>query len=129
MTKHVDLNCDMGEGFGAWRMGQDEALLDLVTSANIACGYHAGDPATMARTVKAAVARIDGVTDLKEHPLSEAPGVAGFILKTPRKGDGISAVAARMVQNGWSIRELRRRERTLEDIFIEVIGRDTAIGA
>jgi UPF0271 protein len=45
----VDLNADLGEGFGAWRMGDDEALLDLVTSANVACGFHAGDPVTMRR--------------------------------------------------------------------------------
>jgi UPF0271 protein len=53
----IDLNCDMGEGFGAYKMGDDVALLEHVTSANIACGFHAGDPATMARTVNAAVER------------------------------------------------------------------------
>ena len=55
----VDINCDMGESFGAWRMGDDAAVLAHVTSANIACGYHAGDPATMQRTV--ALARDAGV--------------------------------------------------------------------
>ncbi len=55
----IDLNCDMGESFGAWRLGDDAALLAHVTSANIACGYHAGDPATMQRTV--ALAREAGV--------------------------------------------------------------------
>ncbi len=40
----IDLNCDMGEGFGPWTMGDDEAMLDIVTSANVACGLHAGDP-------------------------------------------------------------------------------------
>jgi UPF0271 protein len=45
----MDLNADLGEGFGAWRMGDDEALLELVTSANVACGFHAGDPLTMRR--------------------------------------------------------------------------------
>ena len=73
MAKQIDLNCDMGEGFGAWRMGQDEALLELVTSANIACGYHAGDPVTMARTVKAAVAR---AVALGAHP--SLPDLQGF---------------------------------------------------
>lgn len=48
----VDLNCDMGESFGAYKMGQDEEILTYVTSANIACGYHAGDPSTMRETVK-----------------------------------------------------------------------------
>lgn len=51
----VDLNCDMGEGFGAYRLGNDEALMPLISSANIACGFHAGDPGTMARTVALAV--------------------------------------------------------------------------
>ncbi|MBL0372675.1 LamB/YcsF family protein [Rhizobium sp. KVB221] len=46
----VDLNSDMGEGFGAWRMGDDSAMLDIVSSANVACGMHAGDPEVMANT-------------------------------------------------------------------------------
>jgi UPF0271 protein len=50
----IDLNCDLGEGFGAWSMGDDEALLEIVTSANIACGFHAGDPATMRRVCRRA---------------------------------------------------------------------------
>lgn len=51
MSDRIDLNADLGESFGAWTMGNDEALLDLVTSANIACGFHAGDPMVMSRTV------------------------------------------------------------------------------
>lgn len=50
----VDLNSDLGEGFGAYRCGDDEAMLDIVTSANVACGLHAGDPEIMARTFAAA---------------------------------------------------------------------------
>ncbi|MCB8823017.1 LamB/YcsF family protein [Microvirga rosea] len=50
----VDLNCDMGEGFGPWPMGDDDAMLDIVSSANIACGFHAGDPGTMFRTAETA---------------------------------------------------------------------------
>ena len=53
----VDLNSDLGESFGAWTMGNDEAMLDIVTSANIACGFHAGDPIVMHRTMAAAQAR------------------------------------------------------------------------
>ena len=48
----VDLNCDMGESFGAYKMGRDEEILDYVTSANIACGFHAGDPSTMRKTIR-----------------------------------------------------------------------------
>ena len=54
--KRIDLNCDLGESFGAWRMGDDAALLALVSSANIACGFHAGDPSIMRDTVAQALA-------------------------------------------------------------------------
>ena len=70
---HIDLNSDMGEGYGAWRMGDDLALLEHVSSANIACGFHAGDPDTMARTVHAAAAR--GVA-IGAHP--SLPDLQGF---------------------------------------------------
>ena len=53
----IDLNADLGESFGAWRLGDDEALLSIVTSANIACGFHAGDPLTIRRACAGAVAR------------------------------------------------------------------------
>jgi UPF0271 protein len=69
----IDLNCDMGESFGAWRMGDDAAILEHVTSANIACGFHAGDPGTMRATVKAALAR--GVA-IGAHP--SFPDLQGF---------------------------------------------------
>lgn len=50
----IDLNCDLGESFGAWTMGDDAAMLDVVSSANVACGFHGGDPATMLATCRAA---------------------------------------------------------------------------
>jgi 5-oxoprolinase (ATP-hydrolysing) subunit A len=53
----VDLNSDLGEGYGRWALGDDAALLKVVTSANVACGFHAGDPATIDRTVRAAAER------------------------------------------------------------------------
>ncbi|SSW67030.1 hypothetical protein AVE30378_02402 [Achromobacter veterisilvae] len=52
----IDINCDMGESFGPWVMGQDLELFSHVTSANIACGFHAGDPDVMLKTVRAAIA-------------------------------------------------------------------------
>lgn len=61
MANAVDLNSDMGEGFGPWSMGDDKALLDIVTSANVACGFHAGDPTTMADTMAMAVERGVGI--------------------------------------------------------------------
>ena len=51
----IDINCDMGESFGAYTLGMDEAIIASITSANIACGFHAGDPQVMSRTVKLAV--------------------------------------------------------------------------
>ncbi|MEX7469603.1 LamB/YcsF family protein [Mycobacterium adipatum] len=53
----VDLNADLGEGFGVWTLGEDDAMLDLVTSANVACGFHAGDPAGLLRVCRAAAER------------------------------------------------------------------------
>ncbi|HVY04341.1 MAG TPA: 5-oxoprolinase subunit PxpA [Burkholderiales bacterium] len=73
MKPTLDLNCDMGEGLGAWNMGDDEALLEHVTSANIACGFHAGDPGTIHRTVKLALAK--GVA-VGAHP--SLPDLQGF---------------------------------------------------
>ena len=49
--KRIDLNCDMGESYGAWKLGADAQIMPLITSANIAAGFHAGDPATIRRTV------------------------------------------------------------------------------
>ncbi|WP_342149851.1 5-oxoprolinase subunit PxpA [Methylorubrum sp. SB2] len=65
MSARIDLNADLGEGFGPWRMGDDAALLDIVTSANVACGFHAGDPDIMVET--AAVAKARGVA-IGAHP-------------------------------------------------------------
>lgn len=69
----IDLNCDAGEAFGPWPMGDDAALLPLMTSVNIACGVHAGDPLVMRRTVELAVAH--GVA-IGAHP--GYPDLQGF---------------------------------------------------
>ncbi len=71
--KTIDLNCDMGESYGAWKMGADAAIMPLISSANIACGFHAGDPATIRATVGLAVAH--GVA-IGAHP--SLPDLAGF---------------------------------------------------
>lgn len=80
----IDLNSDLGESFGAWPMGQDEALMASITSANIACGFHAGDPSVMRRTV--ALAAQHGVA-VGAHP--GFPDLVGFgrreIQATPRE--------------------------------------------
>lgn len=56
----IDMNSDMGESFGRWTLGDDEALLDVVSSANVACGFHAGDPSVMLRTLSYAASRGGG---------------------------------------------------------------------
>ena len=53
----IDLNADLAEGFGIWELGDDDAMLDIVTSANLACGFHAGNPVSLARTCRSATAR------------------------------------------------------------------------
>ncbi|MBF6611879.1 MAG: LamB/YcsF family protein [Chloroflexi bacterium] len=71
--KQIDLNCDMGESYGVWRMGRDAEIMPFVTSANVACGAHAGDPNVMAATVR--MAREHGVA-VGAHP--GYPDLAGF---------------------------------------------------
>jgi 5-oxoprolinase (ATP-hydrolysing) subunit A len=65
MTLQIDLNADLGESFGPWTHGEDAMMLDIVTSANIACGFHAGDPDVMDQTMRLALARGVG---LGAHP-------------------------------------------------------------
>lgn len=65
VTRTVDLNADLGEGFGAWKMGDDAAMLQVVSSANVACGFHAGDPDIMTATFR--LARENGVA-VGAHP-------------------------------------------------------------
>ncbi len=60
-TISIDLNSDMGESFGRWSLGNDAELMEVITSANIACGWHGGDPATMRATVEMAVAKGVGI--------------------------------------------------------------------
>ena len=71
--KRIDLNCDMGESYGHWRMGADAEIMPFISSANIACGFHAGDPATIRTTVRLAVER--GVA-VGAHP--SLPDLQGF---------------------------------------------------
>ena len=73
MATRFDFNCDMGESFGPWKMGLDEQVIRFITSANVACGFHAGDPAVMRRTVQLAEAHGVGVG---AHP--GFPDLQGF---------------------------------------------------
>ena len=73
MKRKIDLNSDMGEGFGVWEMGNDFALLDYIDSTNIACGWHAGDPERMKNLVAAA---INKNVSIGSHP--SLPDLVGF---------------------------------------------------
>ena len=95
----IDLNCDMGESFGPWRMGDDERVMRHITSANIACGAHAGDPTVMRRTVRLAAAA--GVA------IGAHPGFADL--------------------QGFGRREMQVDPAEIEDALIAQIGALTAI--
>ena len=71
--KTIDLNCDMGESYGAWKMGDDAGVMPHISSANIACGFHGGDPATIRKTVRLAV---DNGVAIGAHP--SLPDIQGF---------------------------------------------------
>lgn len=73
MTTVIDLNCDMGESYGRWTLGADEAIMPYITSANVACGFHGGDPHVIRRTV--ALAQRHGVA-IGAHP--SLPDLMGF---------------------------------------------------
>ncbi len=79
----IDLNADLGEGFGPWTMGDDASMLGIVTSANIACGFHAGDPATMRATVE--LAKANGVS------VGAHPGFADLLNFGRRRVPGLTA--------------------------------------
>jgi UPF0271 protein len=97
----IDLNCDMGESFGAYTIGADDEVMRSITSANVACGYHGGDPAVMRRTVQ--LARDAGVF-VGAHP--GLPDLAGF-----------------------GRREMRVTPREVEDMVLYQVGALSAIAA
>ncbi|MDQ8733876.1 5-oxoprolinase subunit PxpA [Paenibacillus sp. LHD-38] len=134
--KQVDLNCDMGEGFGVYHTGSDSELMKYITSANIACGFHAGDAATIRRTVKLALEH--GVA-IGAHP--GLPDLAGFgrrvIDITPEEAYDMTvyqlgAVQAFTKSEGGTVRHVKphgalynmaARSRQLADAIAEAVYR------
>lgn len=132
----VDLNADVGESVGPWPMGDDEALIPLVTSVNVACGAHAGDPLTMERTVRLAAAH--GVA-VGAHP--GYPDLVGFgrrdLDMTPAELEAsiiyqVGAVAAFASDAGAPLRHVKphgalynaaARDRGLADVIARAVGR------
>ena len=93
----IDINCDMGESFGSYTIGEDEKIIEYVTSANIACGFHAGDPMIMDKTVRlakehgVAVGAHPGYPDLcgyGRRNLETFPGEVKNYLFIPDRGTG-----------------------------------------
>src|SRR5215210_3634600 len=77
--RRIDLNCDMGESYGAWKMGDDAGIMPLISSANVACGFHGGDPATIRQTVRLAV---DNGVAIGAHPsLPDIQGLGRRVMK------------------------------------------------
>lgn len=111
MSRTVDLNADMGESFGSWSMGNDGALLDIVTSANIACGFHAGDPDVMAKTMALAVEKGVGIG---AHPgFPDIQGFGRFRMHRPHASLAnavryqVGAAQAMALAAGGSVRHLK----------------------
>ena len=134
MSPVLDLNCDMGEGFGAWSMGDDLALLDQVTSANIACGFHAGDPSTMQRVVAAALARgvavgaHPGLPDLvgfgrREMKVSPADAYAMVLYQAGALAGFARAAGGRLnhVKPHGALYNMAARDRALADALAQAV--------
>lgn len=139
----IDLNADLGEGFGPWTMGDDAAMLDIVTSANVACGGHASDPDTMWRTLQAA--RDAGVT-VGAHPgFADREGfgrrlipmttaeIAALVAAQIGALQGIAAqvgVSVAYVKTHGALGNLAARDRAVADVItrtVKAIDPDMAI--
>lgn len=133
----IDLNADLGESFGAWSMGRDAEMLEIVTSANIACGFHAGDPAHMAQTVRLCLSKGVGIG---AHPGFD--DLEGFgrrqITGTPPETLGamilyqIGALQAIALAAGGSVRHVKLHgalsnmcmtDRPMADVFARAVRR------
>jgi 5-oxoprolinase (ATP-hydrolysing) subunit A len=130
----IDLNCDMGESFGPWHMGADEQVMPHITSANIACGAHAGDPVVMRQTVRlakgagVAIGAHPGFADLqgfgrREMAVDPAELEASLIaqvgaLSAIARADGI---ALQHVKPHGALYNMAARERPLSDVIARAI--------
>lgn len=130
----IDLNADLGEGFGPWRMGDDAALMEIITSANIACGFHAGDPVIMDRTVRMACERgIDvgahvGFPDLMgfgRRPIQADPReLASYVLYQLGALAGITAAAGhRMTHMSFhgALGNMAAADRNLAEVLVGAV--------
>ena len=107
MSNSIDLNCDMGESFGAWQMGDDADVMPWITSANVACGFHAGDFTTMQKTVALA----------KKHKLNRH--VKGLLAAQRRQSCLDQASQERQAGRLRALRRATRQERIAERRLIQ----------
>lgn len=134
MTARIDVNADLGEGFGPWRLGDDAALLTVVTSANVACGGHAGDPDTMFTTAE--LARAQGVVVGAQPGYTDRVGFGRRIIPmTPAEITrmvaaqvggligvaGLAGVSVRYVKAHGALANLAARDRSVADAIVEAV--------
>jgi UPF0271 protein len=130
----IDLNCDLGESFGRWTLGHDAALMESISSCNIACGYHAGDPDVMRRTVRlardnaVAVGAHPGLPDLAgfgRRPMSVTPGeVEDLVLYQVGALHAIAraeGVKLRHVKAHGALYTMATRDRALADAIARAV--------
>jgi 5-oxoprolinase (ATP-hydrolysing) subunit A len=107
----IDLNADVGESFGPWPMGQDEALIPLVTSVNIACGFHAGDPVVIERTIRLALASGAAIGAHPGYPDREGFGRRDLAMSTDELEASIlyqvAALAGMVAAAGGTLRHVK----------------------
>lgn len=134
MPSSIDLNCDLGESFGRWTLGQDAELMESISSCNVACGFHAGDPDVMRRTVR--LAKENGIA-IGAHP--GLPDLVGFgrrtMSVTPQEVESlvlyqVGALAAIARAEGASLRHVKAhgalynmaiRDRPLADAIARAV--------
>ncbi|WP_350334990.1 LamB/YcsF family protein [Coralliovum pocilloporae] len=133
MTSSIDLNVDLGESYGPWVMGHDAEMLDIVTSANVACGFHAGDPQVMDKTIRMCQAKGVGIgahpgfRDLHGFGRYEIQGIPHDVLSRDIIYQ-IGAIQAMARVNGAHVRHVKlhgafanmaSRDKALADMYVE----------
>ncbi len=120
----VEVACDRVIIINNGRIAAEDSVDSLRSGGGAGSEYYVEVKGPGA-AVSSALAAVAGVSDVREHPPHSAvEGVAAFVFKVEQGSSAAEAAAARLVGSGWGLRELRRRERTLEDVFVEIVGRE-----
>jgi ABC-2 type transport system ATP-binding protein len=120
----VEMVCDRVVIINNGRIAMQDSLENLHRTSGPVVEYYL-EVKGPSDAVRRALSTISDVSDLHEEaPEDSAAGTCGFVFSTPRTSSAPEAAAAASVRNGWGVRELRRRERTLEDVFVEVVSRE-----